>query len=128
FSVFITVRCWYSARAALASCLSREDDMGFKCSGCPVDGKRHCRDEHCRLRIILRLQLTAVHFYDGADAIQTKTVMTPAYVPERFASPILRGRLKSRFGFVEREEQSVIVDSCLRQQCAVAGIMLEGIW
>jgi hypothetical protein len=101
--------------------------MGFKCSGCRLDGKCHCRDQRCGFRIILRLQLTAVRFYDGADAIQTKTVMTLAYVPEGFASPILRGRLKSRFRFVESKEQSVIVDPGLRQQCAVAAIMLEGI-
>ena len=51
----------------------------------------------------MRLQLTAVRFYNGADAIQTKTVMTLADLPERFASPILRGRIKSRFWFVQSE-------------------------
>ena len=59
-------------------------------SDCRSTGECHRRNERRSFRIVLRLQLTAVRFNNGADAIQTKTVMTLADVPERFASPILR--------------------------------------
>ena len=65
--------------------------------------ERHCRNERRGLGIVLSLQLSAVRFYDSADAVQTKTIMSLSDVAERFPSPILRFRRESRFWFMERE-------------------------
>ena len=50
----------------------------------------HCRNECGGLGIVLSLQLSAVRFYDSADAVQTKAIMSLSDVAERFPSPILR--------------------------------------
>src|SRR2546423_15112539 len=68
-----------------------------------------------------------MRFYDRADAIQTKTIMALADILERFAAPILCGRVESSFWFTQNELESVIVDAGTDQQCAVAAIMLEGV-
>ena len=53
------------------------------------EGKCKRRNERGSLRIVLGMQLAAVGFDNSANAIKTKTIMTLADVPERFAPPIL---------------------------------------
>ena len=59
--------------------------------GMPVRHREcHCRNECNGLGIVLSLQLSAVRFYDSADAVQTKAIMSLSDVAKRFPSPILR--------------------------------------
>jgi hypothetical protein len=67
------------------------------------DGQSDCRDQCGGFRIVLHVQLPAMRFYDRPDPVQAKPVVALAYVPERFASPILRRRIKNSFWFVETE-------------------------
>ena len=87
----------------------------------------HCRNEGRSLGIVLSLQLSAVRFYDSADAVQTKTVMSLSDVAERFPSPFLRFRRESRFWFVEAEQEPPIADSGSSNYRAVAAIVLESV-
>ena len=87
----------------------------------------HCRNERRSFGIVLSLQLSAVRFYDSADAVQTKTIMSLSDVAERFPSPILRFRRENRFWFMEREQEPPIADSGPCNQCALAAIMLKSV-
>ena len=87
----------------------------------------HCRNERRSLGIVLSLQLSAVRFYDSADAVQTKTILSLSDVAERFPSPILRFRRESRFWFTEREQEPPVVDSGPRNQCPLAAIVPESV-
>src|SRR4029453_3365336 len=87
----------------------------------------HCRNERRGFGIVLSLQLSAVRFYDSAEAVQTKTIMSLSDVAERFPSPILRFRRKNRFWFGEAEQEPPIADSGSCNQCAVAAIVLESV-
>ena len=71
----------------------------------------HRRNERRGFGIVLSLQLSAVRFYDSADAVQTKAIMSLSDVAERFPSPILRFRRENRFWFVEAEQEPPIADS-----------------
>ena len=85
--------------------------------------ERHCRNERRSFGIVLSLQLSAVRFYDSADAVQTKTIMSLSDAAERFPSPILRFRRENRFWFMEREQEPPITDSGPCNQCALAAIV-----
>ena len=87
----------------------------------------HCRNECGGLGIVLSLQLSAVRFYDSADAVQTKTIMSLSDVAERFPSPILRFRRETRFRFVEAEQEPPVGDSGSCNQCALAAIVPESV-
>src|SRR5258705_10305312 len=87
----------------------------------------HCRDKRRGLAIVFSLQLSAVRFYDSADAVQTKTIMSLPDVAERFPSPILRFRRENRFWFMEAEQESPISDSGPCNQCALGAIVLESV-
>ena len=87
----------------------------------------HRRNERRGLGVILSLQLSAVRFYDSADAVQTKTIMSLSDVAERFPSPMLRFRRESGFGFMEREQEPPVVDSGPCNQCALAAIVLKSV-
>ena len=89
--------------------------------------KCHCRNERRSFGIVLSLQLSAVRFYDSADAVQTKTIMSLSDVAERFPSPILRFRRESRFWFMEREQEPPIADSGPCNQRALAAIVPESV-
>ena len=89
--------------------------------------KRQCRNERRGLGIVLSLQLSAVRFYDSADAVQTKTIMSLSDVAERFPSPILRFRRENRFWFMEREQEPPIADSGRCNQCALSAIVPESV-
>src|SRR6266550_4310128 len=96
--------------------------------GLPVRHREcHCRNERRGLGIVLSLQLSAVRFYDSADPVQTKTIMSLSNVAEWFPPPILRIRRENPFGFVEAEQEASIADSGFRNQCALAAIVLESI-
>ena len=71
----------------------------------------HCRNERRGFGIVLSLQLSAVRFYDSADAVQTKAIMSLSDVAKRLPPPILRIRRENRFWFMKREEESPIADS-----------------
>ena len=73
----------------------------------------------------MSLQLSAVRFYDSADAVQTKAIMSLSHVAERFPSPILRFRRENRFWFVEAEQELPFADSGSCNHRAVAAIVLE---
>ena len=87
----------------------------------------HCRNERRGFGIVLSLQLSAVRFYDTADAVETKAIMSLSDVAEWFPPPILRIRRKSRFWFMEAEQEPPIADSGSCNQCALAAIVLESI-
>src|SRR5947199_10829781 len=87
----------------------------------------HCRNERRCFGIVLSLQLSAVRFYDSADAVQTKTIMSLSDVAERFPPPILRIRRENRFWFMEGEHEPPIADSGSCNQCAVAAIVLKSV-
>ena len=87
----------------------------------------HYRNERRGFWIVLSLQLSAVRFYDSADAVQTKTIMSLSDVAEGFPPPILRIRRENRFWFVEAEQELPIADSGSCNQCAVAAIVLESV-
>src|SRR5882762_6045797 len=87
----------------------------------------HCRNERRGFGIVLSLQLSAVRFYDSADAVQTKTIMSLSDVAERFPSPILRFRRENRFWFVEAELELSIADSGRCNQWALTAIVLESV-
>src|SRR4029453_13589482 len=91
------------------------------------NGKPKHRNEPPGFRIIFRPQLAAVRFNDRADSIQTKTIMALADVPEGFAPPILRHRIKLRFWFMEREQEAVTTDFGSCQQRTVATMVPESI-
>src|SRR5262245_2828218 len=104
FSVFITLRCWYYARALGRSSLNCKYAMGSTMFGMLVRHRKcHCRKERRSFGIVLNLQLSAVRFYDSADAGQTKPIMSLSDVTEWFPPPILRIRRENRFWFMERE-------------------------
>ena len=87
----------------------------------------HCRNKRRGFGVILSLQLSAVRFYDSADAVQTKTIMSLSDVAEWFPPPILRIRRENRFWFVEAEQEPALADSGSCNQCALAAIVLESI-
>ena len=87
----------------------------------------HCRNERRGFGIVLSLQLSAVRFYDSADAVQTKAIMSLPDFTERFPSPILRFRRENRFWFVEAEQELPIADSGSCNHRAVAAIVLESV-
>ena len=87
----------------------------------------HYRNERRGFWIVLSLQLSAVRFYDSADAVQTKTIVSLSDVAEGFPPPILRIRRENRFWFVEAEQELPIADSGSCNQCAVAAIVLESV-
>ena len=87
----------------------------------------HRRNERRGLGVILSLQLSAVRFYDSADAVQTKTIMSLSDVAEWFPPPILRIRRENRFWFVEAKQKPALADSGSCNQCAFAAIVLESI-
>ena len=87
----------------------------------------HCRNERRSFGIISSLQLSAVRFYDSADAVQTKTIMSLSDVAERFPSPILRFRRENRFWLMEREQEPPIADSGPCNQWAFAAIVPESV-
>src|SRR5258707_10683709 len=87
----------------------------------------HCRNERRGFGIVLSLQLSAVRFYDSADAVQTKTIMSLSDVAERFPSPILRFRRENRFWLMEREQEPSIADSGPCNQWAFAAIVPESV-
>src|SRR6267378_7075582 len=89
--------------------------------------KCHCRDKRRSLGIVLSLQLSAVRFYDSADAVQTKAIMSLSDIAERFPSPILGFRRESRFWFMEAEQEPPIADSGPCNQCALAAIVPESV-
>jgi hypothetical protein len=75
----------------------------------------------------LSLQLSAVGFYDSADAVQTKAIMSLSDIAEWFPSPILRIRRENRFWFVEAEQETSTVDSGFCNHCAITAIVLESV-
>ena len=83
----------------------------------------HCRNERRGFGIVLSLQLSAVRFYDSADAVQTKAIMSLSDVAERFPSPILRFRRENRFWFVEAEQEPPIAESGSCNHRAAAAIV-----
>jgi len=87
----------------------------------------HCRNERRSFGIVLSLQLSAVRFYDSANTVQTKTIMSLSDVAERFPSPILRFRRENRFWFMEREQETPIADSRPGNQWALAAIVPESV-
>ena len=87
----------------------------------------HCRNKRRGFGVVLSLQLSAVRFYDSADAVQTKTIMSLSDVAEWFPPPILRIRRENRFWFVEAEQEPPIADSGSCNQCALAAIVLESV-
>src|SRR6476646_5011942 len=87
----------------------------------------HCRNERRGLGVVFSLQLSAVRFYNSADAVQTKAIMSLRDAAEWFPSPILRIRRENRFWFVEDEQESPIADSGTCGQCALAAIVLESV-
>ena len=89
--------------------------------------KCHCRNERRSFGIVLSLQLSAVSFYNTADAVQTKAIMSLSDVAEWFPPPILRIRRENRFWFIEREHEPPIADSCLCNQGPVSAIVLESV-
>ena len=90
---------------------------------------RECdrRNERRGLGVVLSLQLSAVRFYDSADAIQTKAIMSLSDVAERFPPPIVHTRRENRFWFVEGEQEPPITDSGPGNQCAAAAVVLESV-
>src|SRR5690348_6165838 len=68
-----------------------------------------------------------MRFYNAADTIQSKTILTLTDVSERFAPPILCDRIENGFWFLQSEHEAVIVDSRLGEQCAVAAIVLKSV-
>ena len=90
---------------------------------------RECYRRHERrcFGVILSLQLSAVCFYDSADAVQTKAIMSLSDAAEWFPPPILRIRRESRFWFVEAEQKPPIADSGFCNQNALAAVVLEGV-
>src|SRR6476620_3679019 len=87
----------------------------------------HCRNERRGFGIVLSLQFSAVRFYDSADAVQTKAIMSLSDVAERFSSPILRFRRENRFWFMEAEQKPPIADFGSCNHRAAAAIVLESV-
>lgn len=87
----------------------------------------HCRNKRRGLEVVLSLQLSAVRFYNSADAVQTKAIMSLPDAAEWFPSPILRIRRENRFWFVEAEQEPPIANSGSRNQCALAAIVLKSV-
>ena len=87
----------------------------------------HCRKERRSFGIVFSLQLSAVRFYDSADAVETKTIMSLFDAAEWFPPPILRIRRENRFWFVEAEQELPIADSGSCNHRAVAAIVLESV-
>ena len=63
----------------------------------------HRRNEHRRFGVIFSPQLSSVRFYDSADAVQTKAIMSLSDVVEWFPPPISRIRRENRFWFLQAE-------------------------
>ena len=74
----------------------------------------------------MSIQFAAVSLYDTPDAIQTKTIMTLAHFPERFAPPILGRQVKMSLGFTEGEEESLVIDFRSRNKRTFTTIVPEG--
>src|SRR4029077_1225753 len=89
--------------------------------------ERHRRNQRRGLGVVLSLQLSAVRFYNSADAVQTKAIMSLFDVAEWFLPPILRIRRKNRFWFMEAEQEPPIADSGSCNQRALAPIVLESV-
>src|SRR5205809_7896402 len=87
----------------------------------------HCRNECRGFGIVLSLQLSAVPFYDSADAVQTKAIMSLSDVAEWLPPPILRIRRENRFWFFKTEQEAAIADSGSCNQCAIAPIVLKSV-
>ena len=87
----------------------------------------HCRNERRGFGIVLSLQLSAVRFYDSADAVQTKPIMSLSDVAEWLSPPILRIRRENRFWLVEAEQEPPIADSGSCNQSALAAIVPESV-
>src|SRR5438046_6488471 len=85
----------------------------------------HCRNKRRGFGIVSNLQLSAVRFYDSADAVQTKAIMSLFDVAEWFPPPILRIRRENRLWFVEAEQERAIADSGSCHQCATAAIVAD---
>lgn len=75
----------------------------------------------------MSLQLSAVSFYDTADSVQTKAIMSLFDVAERFPPPILGIRRETGLWFIKAEEELAIADSGFSNQCALPTVMLESI-
>src|SRR5262249_47542869 len=89
--------------------------------------KRKRRNKRRNVRVILSVQFAIVRFYDSARPIQTKTIMTLGDFPKRFASPILRRRIKARLWLMKREQEPGISDFRCCNNRAFATIMEKGI-
>jgi hypothetical protein len=76
---------------------------------------------------MLSMQFAAVGFYDSSDAIQTKTIMALTDFPKRLTPPVSGGQVKTSLWFMEREAESVFVDSRSRKKLAFATIVPEGV-
>src|SRR6266436_2051562 len=87
----------------------------------------HCRNERRGLGIVLSLQLSCVRFYDSADAVQTKAIMSLSDIAEWFPPPIPRIRRENCFWFVEAEHEPPIADSGSCNHCVLAAIVLESV-
>src|SRR5262245_50688541 len=128
FSVFITVGCWYYARAVGCSCSNCENAMSSTIFGLPArHWNGHCRNKRRGFGIVVSLQLSAVRFYDTADAVQTKAIMPLSDVAQRFPPPILRIRRENCLRFIKAEEEPPIADSGFSNQRALATIVLESV-
>ena len=75
----------------------------------------------------MSLQLSAVSFYNSADAVQTKAIMSLFDIAQRFPPPILGIRRETGLWFIKAEEEPAIADSGFSNQCALATVMLESI-
>src|SRR5262245_38347451 len=89
--------------------------------------KYHRRNEHPGLGIVFSLKLSAVRFYDSANAVQTKAIMSLSDVAKWFTSPVLRIRRECGFWFMEREQEPAISDPGSRNHWALARIVLESV-
>src|SRR5215475_6511723 len=89
--------------------------------------KRQCRNKRRGCGFVSNQQLSAMRFYDSADAVQTKAIMSLSDVAEWLPPPILRIRREDRFWFIEREHEPPIADSGPCNQCALAAIVLESV-
>src|SRR5439155_24380781 len=63
----------------------------------------------------------------NADAIQTKTIMALTHFPKRLAPPILGRQVKTRLGFTQGEEESLVIDLRSSDKRTLATIVPEGI-
>ena len=89
--------------------------------------KCHCRNERRGCGFVSNPQLAPMRFDDGADAVQTKAIMSLSDVAEWLPPPILRIRRENRFWFIEREHEPPIADSGPCNQCTLAAMVLESV-